>query len=111
MDVGNLADCLVGIHQNLADDTILDRYSEVRRQKYSEVVNPASSANIKRLWQDPEAADQDEFFQLLGKAKKDPAITKRLQDVCLSTLCGMRLLTAYIRASTVSCTISGRNIG
>ncbi|KAH0134562.1 FAD/NAD(P)-binding domain-containing protein, partial [Aureobasidium melanogenum] len=37
VDVGCLYDCLYGIWTHQADDSILDLYSEVRRQKYKEI--------------------------------------------------------------------------
>lgn len=93
VDVGNLSDCLVGIHKGLADETILDRYSEVRRQKYKDVVNPTSSANMRLLWQDGETAEQDEFFRLLTKARNDPAITQEMATVSPPGLHNLRLIT------------------
>jgi 2-polyprenyl-6-methoxyphenol hydroxylase-like FAD-dependent oxidoreductase len=81
VDVGGLYDCLNGIHQDLADDAILDKYSEVRRAKYNEIVDPVSSANIRRLFdQDPETAgEKDEFFLLCKKAESDPALARQMQ--------------------------------
>ncbi|KAH7137037.1 putative monooxygenase [Dactylonectria estremocensis] len=80
VDVGNLYDCFLGIHQELVDDTILDRYSEVRRQKYLDIIDPVSSENLRRLTQDAEAADKDALFQKLRDAKSDPSLSMKLNE-------------------------------
>ncbi|KAK5311057.1 hypothetical protein LTR93_011844 [Exophiala xenobiotica] len=53
VDVGNLLDCPIGIHAGRADTTILDKYNDVRRQKYEQYVNPFSTANMKRWHRTP----------------------------------------------------------
>lgn len=84
VDVGNLYDCLVGVHLGLADDTILDRYSEVRRDKYFGFVDPVSSANLRRLTQThEEAVANDEFFKMCAQIKNDPVKFKELVMVRL----------------------------
>lgn len=74
IDVGGLSDCLNGIFQGKANLSILDRYDTVRREKYDTIVNPISSENFRRLWdQDPEiAAEKDPFLQLLQQVAGDP---------------------------------------
>ncbi|CAK7216703.1 hypothetical protein SCUCBS95973_002896 [Sporothrix curviconia] len=81
VDAGNLADCLIGIYQGKADDSILEKYSEVRREKYNTIINPISSANIRRLFaQDPETALQDDaFLRLLKDVSADEAFATKLQ--------------------------------
>jgi hypothetical protein len=65
VDVGNLFDCLNGIHQGLADDTILDRYNQVRREKYFNFIDPVSSSNLRRLTQEADIAmKEDDFFKM-----------------------------------------------
>jgi 2-polyprenyl-6-methoxyphenol hydroxylase-like FAD-dependent oxidoreductase len=83
VDTGNLADCLIGIEKGLTDDTILERWDEVRREKWHNIINPVSSANIRRLnTLDPDTAvDNDDFFKLLKKAEKDPSLLKSMGDV------------------------------
>ncbi|KAM5360111.1 hypothetical protein ACJZ2D_013970 [Fusarium nematophilum] len=80
VDVGNLYDCLLGIHQDLATEAILDRYSAVRRQKYLGIIDPVSSENLRRLKQDSEAADKDSLFEMLRKAKSDRALSVKLNE-------------------------------
>ncbi|KAF4548425.1 FAD-binding domain-containing protein 38 [Elsinoe fawcettii] len=80
VDAGNLYDCLIGIHKDLADDSILDRYSEVRKQKYHEIIDPISSGNIIRMWQDPETMlENDQFLQACLKVENDPEASKAMQ--------------------------------
>ncbi|KIW90478.1 uncharacterized protein Z519_09124 [Cladophialophora bantiana CBS 173.52] len=81
VDIGGLYDCLVGIHDGLADDSILDKYSEIRRQKYNEVVNPISSANIVRLFgQDPDKAlENDEFLKMCKRTETDEEFAKEFR--------------------------------
>src|SRR3981189_1095494 len=69
VDTGNLADCLIGMRDGKTDDNILDRWDEVRREKWHNVINPGSMANLRRLnTADPDiAVEKDEFFQLLKK--------------------------------------------
>ncbi|KAK7519926.1 FAD binding domain-containing protein [Phyllosticta citriasiana] len=82
VDVGGLYDCLAGIHEGLADDAILDKYSDVRRQKYIEVTDPVSRENIRRLFdQDPEqAGEKDEFIKLIRRAATDEKTREELND-------------------------------
>ncbi|KAJ4414865.1 hypothetical protein N0V82_007658 [Gnomoniopsis sp. IMI 355080] len=81
VDAGNLFDCLYGIATGQADDSILDKYSEIRIQKYQEIINPISSDNIKRLWDaSPEAIQQDPFFQAVERAKTDEEFDKEMKE-------------------------------
>lgn len=80
VDVGGLYDCLAGIYEGLADESILDLYSQIRREKYKSVIDPVSTANFKRVHaQDGETAlENDEFLQLCVKASTDEAFAKEL---------------------------------
>ncbi|KIW62232.1 hypothetical protein PV04_10427 [Phialophora macrospora] len=56
-DAGGLADCLIGVLRKGCDDTLLDKYAEIRRQKYQEITNPVSYGNTCALRDtDPETA-------------------------------------------------------
>ena len=81
VDVSGLVDCLVGIHTGQADDSILDKYSEVRRQKFYEMVNPISIENFRRLYdQDPDKAmETDEFLKMCKRTETDKEFSKELQ--------------------------------
>jgi hypothetical protein len=84
VDVGGLYDCLIGIYEGKADQSILDKYSNIRRQKYLEIVDPISSENLRRLFgQDPnKALENDEFLQLCKSTETDPKFSRSLQMVC-----------------------------
>lgn len=77
VDAGNLFDCLYGIYTGKADDSILDKYSEIRIQKYKEVIDPISSGNIKRLW-DPDGIEKDPFFAMMLRTQKDEDFAKTI---------------------------------
>lgn len=85
MDVGGLYDCLMGIFTSKAGLDILDKYSDIRREKYSTIVNPISSQNFERLWgQDPDKAlENDQFLQLCHRASTDKELSVQLQLVSL----------------------------
>lgn len=81
VDVGGLYDCLAGIYDGVAEDGILDRYSDVRREKYQTIVDPISSQNLRRLFeQDPDTALQtDTFLQMCKRTETDIELSKQLQ--------------------------------
>jgi hypothetical protein len=90
-DVGSLYDCLLGIHKGLADDSIIEKYSQVRMQIYKDVIDPMSRDNFRRIsQQDPEkAGEDDEFFQLCKEAAKDEDLSK---EMCMVSVLLWRLL-------------------
>ena len=83
VDVGCLYDCLYGIWTHQADDSILDLYSEVRRQKYKDIIDPISTENFKRVFdQDPEVAgEKDHFLVLCKKAAEDKEFARQMHLV------------------------------
>ncbi|CAI7657084.1 unnamed protein product [Penicillium glandicola] len=86
VDVGGLYDCLFGVYSGQADESILTLYDEVRREKYNNIINPMSSENIRRLFdQDPDTAMQkDKFLQLIKKAETDSETKAMLKKGVLS---------------------------
>ncbi|KAI0123382.1 hypothetical protein BJ170DRAFT_641632 [Xylariales sp. AK1849] len=80
VDVGGLYDCLVGIYLQKADAGILDTYSDVRRQKYQQIVDPISSANLLRMFSvhPDKVLESDAFLQLCKRAETDPEVAKQL---------------------------------
>ncbi|KAK1638624.1 hypothetical protein BDP81DRAFT_459318 [Colletotrichum phormii] len=60
VDVGDLFDCLAGIHDGRADDDILDKYDHYRREKYNQFTNPISEANLKRMASDPDEVEAND---------------------------------------------------
>lgn len=85
VDVGNLYDCLYGIHTNQADDSILDKYDEIRREKYKTLIDPISSDNLRRLWKPAdEDIKKDVFFQMVERAEHDEDFSRQMQMVFAS---------------------------
>jgi len=82
VDVGGLLQCFEGIHQGVADDSILDVYCATQRKKWHELINPISTANIRRLFQqDPDKAmEEDEYLQIIKKAEMDISLSRELQE-------------------------------
>lgn len=78
----------MGILKGLADDSILDKYTEIRSKKYKEMVNPISSANFRRLWEkDPEVtAVEDEFFKVVQRTQDDIGLRNKILEVSHSDL-------------------------
>ncbi|KXH32327.1 FAD binding domain-containing protein [Colletotrichum simmondsii] len=60
VDVGDLFDCLAGIHDGRADDDILDKYDHYRREKFNQFTNPVSEANLKRMASDPDEVEAND---------------------------------------------------
>ena len=87
-DVGGLYDCLHGICSGQADDSILDKYDDIRREKYRDVIDPISSGNLRRLW-DPNAIKDDQFIKMVKRAESDKDFAREMQQVrylrCLSS--------------------------
>ncbi len=83
VDIGGLYDCLIGIYDGKADSSILDKYSDIRSQKYRDIIDPISSENIRRLFdQDPETAlENDTFLQLCQRTATDLEFSRELQLV------------------------------
>ncbi|KAK2606629.1 hypothetical protein N8I77_005364 [Diaporthe amygdali] len=87
VDAGNLFDCLYGIATGQLDDSILDKYSEIRIRKYNDIINPVSSSNIRRVWDpSPEAIKADPFFQAVERAEKDEAFAEEMKKGLLDVM-------------------------
>ena len=85
VDAGNLADCLIGLAEGIANDGILDKYDEIRRAMWHNIINPVSSDNILRMHsQDPDKAlENDVFLKMLVRAEKDPELMEQMIVVCI----------------------------
>ncbi|KAF2635591.1 FAD/NAD(P)-binding domain-containing protein [Massarina eburnea CBS 473.64] len=77
-DVGSLYDCFMGIHQDELDDSILDKYSEIRIKIWREMIDPMSRANFHRLWDPAFKEDRDEFFKMCERATDDAVFGKAI---------------------------------
>lgn len=72
-DVGSLYESLAGIHMGRADDSILDKYDEVRRKIWHGIINPISSENMQRLYQysgPDEFMEKDPFFKMVQQMQE-----------------------------------------
>lgn len=80
VDVAGLYDCLIGICDSKANLSILDRYSDIRREKYLTMVDPVSSENLRRLFdQDSDAAlEKNDLLKLCKRTEDDPALLKKV---------------------------------
>jgi hypothetical protein len=85
-DIGGLYDCLLGIHEGKASDAILDKYDEIRRKIWHEVINPISSSNMRRVFdQNPDTAlEDDPFLKNLKLAEENEAVRREMQIVSIS---------------------------
>lgn len=78
VDVAGLFDRLAGMYEGKAQDSSLEDYSRIRREKYLAIADLISRENIRRIRsQDRETAmDNDEFLQMCKKAENDPDFAK-----------------------------------
>jgi 2-polyprenyl-6-methoxyphenol hydroxylase-like FAD-dependent oxidoreductase len=78
LDVGGLADCLIGVYEGKADDSILDLYARIRREKFLKYVDRRSMKNLNRIVNsDPDTVlETDPFLQLLKGLEGDDEATK-----------------------------------
>lgn len=69
LDAGCLADAFEGIYNENQPDSILTKYSEIRRKIYKEYTDPWSQENVKRLYSlNPDTAIKDPFMQAVANA-------------------------------------------
>ncbi len=78
LDVGGLADCLIGYYEGKAGEEILETYAKVRRDIFIKYVDARSIKNLDRVSKtDPwSVADTDKFFGILQELNKDKAKLK-----------------------------------
>jgi 2-polyprenyl-6-methoxyphenol hydroxylase-like FAD-dependent oxidoreductase len=89
-DVAGLAECLEGIYAGKADESILDKYDEVRRNIFHQVISPISTANYLRVESDPDKVnilEEDPFLKTVHAAKRDPVIKEKLDKVGVWSFC------------------------
>jgi len=69
LDAAALADALIAVFRKEAPESILDKYAELRRQIFLDIVNPTSQANKRRLHEyDTETiAETDPFLKMLNE--------------------------------------------
>jgi 2-polyprenyl-6-methoxyphenol hydroxylase-like FAD-dependent oxidoreductase len=86
VDVGGLYDCLAGIWDGKADESILDLYSEKRIEKWKTIINPVSSDNFRRVSDsDPDTLlERDPVLQACKAAENDPEAQRRMALMAFS---------------------------
>lgn len=72
VDIGGLVECLVGINEDKLDEDVLDKWAEIRREKFMRFVGPRSIKNMARLSK-PDILKDDKFMKLLGELNEDQA--------------------------------------
>ena len=78
LDVGGLADCLIGYYECKANLEILDLYAKVRREKFLKYVDERSMKNLHRISKsDPDTVLQtDKLFDIFQGLEGKPQATK-----------------------------------
>lgn len=70
-DAAGLADCLVGVLRKDCPDSLLDKYADIRKQKYHDVTHKVSYGHTCRLRDtDPEKAGELEFFKMMNSSRE-----------------------------------------
>ena len=82
-DVGSLRDCLVAIHEDKANDTILDTYSEVRRDKWKTIIDPMSQGTLKMIFSDPANIADQPAYKMSQLMKTDPEAARARAPVSI----------------------------
>jgi len=78
LDVGGLADCLIGYYEGKADEVILDPYARIRREKFVKYIDRRPRKNPNRISKtDPNTVlETDQFLGLLKEMEGDAVKTK-----------------------------------
>ncbi|TLD39257.1 FAD/NAD(P)-binding domain-containing protein [Venturia nashicola] len=73
LDVGGLADCLIGYYEGKAGEEILDRYAEVRRDIFLKYIDKRSIKNLERVARSNPMTilETDPFFGILKGLEGD----------------------------------------
>lgn len=76
-DVGTLYDCLMAIQEDKADDSILDVYSDARREKFQKIVDPQSQGTLRSVFSDPSDLSSIPMYKFSQLLKNNPEIAKK----------------------------------
>ncbi|KPI34748.1 Para-nitrophenol 4-monooxygenase [Cyphellophora attinorum] len=82
VDAGAVSDCLIGVLSGNADDTILDKYSEIRREIFTNFSDKYSRENYLRVIDShPETlAKRDPFIQACKASETDSVVSDALNE-------------------------------
>lgn len=85
VDAGALYDCLSGIIEGNADESILDKYSEVRLGAFKSYVDPISTNNFLLLQRDSRDPTllEDPFILAAKRTANDVEFSKKFQTLSL----------------------------
>ncbi|OAA43335.1 Monooxygenase, FAD-binding protein [Beauveria brongniartii RCEF 3172] len=75
-DVGSLRDCLVAIHEDKASETILCTCSEVRRDKWKNIIEPMSQNTLKIVFSDPANLADNNAYKTSQLMKTGPGAAR-----------------------------------
>lgn len=109
LDIDALADCLIGLYQGMADESILDLYAEIRREKFLKYVDARSIKNLNRISQSDAdtVLETDKFLQILQDLEGDSEGTKAflLVSFCTDSLHWNSTLTVIRKHRVLSMTL------
>lgn len=83
-----LFDCLIEVYDGKADESILDKYDEIRRYIFDRYVHRRSAKNMRRLRElNPDTAVEDDIFlKISSDLDKDKEKSKAFQLVSFPRL-------------------------
>jgi len=76
----------MAIQNGLTTDKILDKYSEIRIKKWTEIIDPVSRANFRRLWAEDAIPERVAFFEMCKKMETDEVMQKQGAAVSIDTI-------------------------
>ena len=103
LDVGGLADCLIGLYRGETGEEILDRYADVRRDIFLRYIDKRSVKNLERVAKsDPmTVVETDKFFGILKELEGDDEARKKFLLVRVRDQNSRILLTESQKASSI----------
>jgi 2-polyprenyl-6-methoxyphenol hydroxylase-like FAD-dependent oxidoreductase len=104
-DAIGLSECLIGVHMGRADQSILDKYDEVRRSIYKNFTDPISTSNFMRVsTSDPETIlEKDPVLATFARMHDDSKFRDDFDRVCLHSnrsVDSVSLIAAHLRDSS-----------
>jgi hypothetical protein len=102
LDVGGLADCLIGLYEGRASEAILDTYARVRRDIFLKYVDARSIKNLERVRSsDPwTVVDTDKFFGIIKELNEDKSKAALKEFLLVSVYPGLDRCVALRWADT-----------
>ena len=89
-DVGSLADCLTAINDDKADQSILEVYNRVRREKWQSYIDPVSQRTMKLVYSDPKDIIPDHLiYKMARMCEENPQAIQGRAGPVGSTLCAI----------------------